>query len=454
VVVHEWGTFTSLQNEDGEALGGINTDDEPLPAFVHRLDDNFLIGPTQAPPVFFQGAPSCHPDVTMRLETPVLYFHLPADQRLQDVTVTAHFRGGWLSEFYPEADVKAPGVTRSAFGRLGADTVSTLAWKDLQVGGNGQGPASTEHVWTAPRAVQAQSVRTADGEAEKFLFYRGVAHIDAPIAVTRGAASSQLVLRSRLPLELAGQAPLPVTSAWLVDSREDGAVAFRPVPPLTLVSGDAVVASMDGRFEPGDYTAANEGKLRGLLHGALVSAGLFDDEARALLDTWELSYFKSAGVRMFFLVPRAWTDRYVPLNVSVAARVTRVMVGRIELVTPQQRNSLQQIGQITAKDMRAEADRLRNDFYARSGTKFQEPPTPESRQLFALFSDVMTGRKPLHAYGVDIPRGYQLYLSLGRFRNALVLDEAARRPAPGLTALISDYGLEGYQPPSSPVQAQ
>jgi hypothetical protein len=34
LVVHEWGTFTSLQDERGDALAGINIDDEPLPDFV------------------------------------------------------------------------------------------------------------------------------------------------------------------------------------------------------------------------------------------------------------------------------------------------------------------------------------------------------------------------------------------------------------------------------------
>ena len=60
--VHEWGTFISLQNESGDAIGGINTDDEPVPPFVHRLDGFALLTPTEAPPAFFKGAPSCHPD--------------------------------------------------------------------------------------------------------------------------------------------------------------------------------------------------------------------------------------------------------------------------------------------------------------------------------------------------------------------------------------------------------
>src|SRR5688572_8919158 len=39
LVVHEWGTFTSFQDARGEAIPGINVDDEPVPGFVHRLRD-------------------------------------------------------------------------------------------------------------------------------------------------------------------------------------------------------------------------------------------------------------------------------------------------------------------------------------------------------------------------------------------------------------------------------
>src|SRR3954454_17924109 len=79
LVVHEWGTFTSLQDESGNAIGGMNTDDEPVPSFVHNIANRLLIPSTEAPPSFFQGAPSCHPDVTMRLQTPVIYFYPSAD---------------------------------------------------------------------------------------------------------------------------------------------------------------------------------------------------------------------------------------------------------------------------------------------------------------------------------------------------------------------------------------
>ena len=34
LVVHEWGTFTGLQDDDGRELAGINIDDEPLPTLA------------------------------------------------------------------------------------------------------------------------------------------------------------------------------------------------------------------------------------------------------------------------------------------------------------------------------------------------------------------------------------------------------------------------------------
>src|SRR2546426_8046537 len=138
LVIHEWGTFTCLQDEAGQAIGGINTDDEPAPDFVHDLSRLLLIeSRKELPPQFFKGAPSCHPDVTMRLETPVIYFHPPKSQRApRTVDVDVRFRGGWLTQFYPEPNTAvAPGVkTWPRFGHLDGGTVGVLYWRALKVG--------------------------------------------------------------------------------------------------------------------------------------------------------------------------------------------------------------------------------------------------------------------------------------------------------------------------------
>ena len=289
------GTFTSLQDENGNAVGGINTDDEPVPKFVHRDADFLLLNPTQAPAFLFQGAPRCHPDVTMRLETPVLYFHPPASQpNAQGVNVKAAFRGGWLTEYFPAADATAPGVlpgSSGGFGHLTGKTVSTLSWNNLEVGGAWAGPPTDQHVWTAPRAVEAASVLGPHKEAEKFLFYRGVAHIDAPIRVARESDGNELALTGQWP-PAEGDKPVKVRSLWLVDIQEDGKVAYRVVPALTLGGGAPEVVKTPGTFRSVDYSADNLAKLKAALHDALVEEGLFGDEANALLNTWELSYFK------------------------------------------------------------------------------------------------------------------------------------------------------------------
>jgi hypothetical protein len=437
LVAHEWGTFTSLQDESGRTIGGINTDDEPVPKFVHRLTDSLLLRPTELPATFFQGAPSCHPDVTMRLETPVLYFHLPEGKpRAKDVSVRVEFRGGWLSEFYPDAEVNAPGLKPNGmvFGPLHSETMSTLAWNHLEVGGDWAGPTTDQHVWATPRAVRASAVRNAAGEAERFLFYRGVAHIDAPIAVSRDEHTATLTLRSRCPAEVASRQGLAVKWLWLVDIRPEGMVAFRTGPAVTLGGETKVLQSISARFALSDYSAANGDKLRGSLRAALVGDGLYDDEAWALLNTWELSYFKSPGMRLFFLVPRAWTDYYLPLDVSEPAQITRVMVGRIELVTPEQRDYLREIANMEPRRIGAEAEELHRNFYGRINTNQGE------------LSKVNAGQESLAAFGVSVPRSYQRYLALGRFRNALVLEEAARHPTAGLAHFISSYRLEGYKP--------
>src|SRR4051794_12112908 len=77
LAVHEWGTFTVLQNEKGQPIGGVNTDDEPVPGFVHTLDGPFIENVNRAPSLLSKSFPRCDPSVTVRLETPVLYFHAP-----------------------------------------------------------------------------------------------------------------------------------------------------------------------------------------------------------------------------------------------------------------------------------------------------------------------------------------------------------------------------------------
>src|SRR5947207_3876642 len=110
LIVHEWGTFTSLQDSQGITIGGITSDDEPLPRFVHDL----LRGRSDT--LDSKGIPrGAHDEITMRLETPVMYFHLPRGAKPMTLDVSVQFRGGLLSQFYPDATTNVPNAKSLPF---------------------------------------------------------------------------------------------------------------------------------------------------------------------------------------------------------------------------------------------------------------------------------------------------------------------------------------------------
>lgn len=352
LVVHEWGTFTSLQDETGRAIGGINSDDEPLPPFVHNLRDG-LIPRSPAEDLvaaLTKGVPFVMPTATMRLETPVLYFYPPDEAPLPlELDVRVEFRGGWLTQFYPDAIVQAPGINAREPARLSDDTLGRLEWRRLRVGGDGQAepPGTDSIVWNAPRGVAASPVTARNIkqpeliETERYLFYRGIANLDAPLKVVREA--DKLVIRPTP--QLARVVPgAEITTLWLTEIREDGLLAFRQIGPLSTAAAEAKTGlATASEFKPNDFTAGSLRRLREVIHQSLVKDGLFADEAYALLNTWEASYFRTPGLRLFYLVPRPWTDYYLPLTISAPATISRVMVARTEIVTPAQRALLRQV---------------------------------------------------------------------------------------------------------------
>jgi hypothetical protein len=155
-----------LQDEAGHTVAGVNTDDEPVPEFVHRISD-LIPQPSELAPVYYKGVPRSHRQVRMRLETPVLYFYPPAGiHEPLHATVQVGFRGGWLTEYFPQARVTAPGLQEGnfRFAGLTPKTTGTLEWHDLTIGGDYPLPETNAQVWLAPRQVKAATVR-APGRA-------------------------------------------------------------------------------------------------------------------------------------------------------------------------------------------------------------------------------------------------------------------------------------------------
>ena len=447
LTVHEWGTFTAFQNEKGESLRRINTDDEPVPEFVHQLNDRYLFSPTDLivdeQPRLTQGAKTADRRVTMRLETPVLYFHLPQGSDVLTVDVSVDFRRGLLTQFFPKAQATVkPPPDGPEDNPAGSFTHSgSLIWSGVQVGKAGTIPETTDSVWLAPRKVNAAPLTVGD-ESERFLFYRGVGDVKAPFRVERNAdqnlwifvnpnellqpelptpksevpvsTSTEKTKRARVPTSLW----LPVLVKrhfWLLDVHADGRSAYRRIPynPSELRFGDRLFVT-PGKFDEKEFSPDSVTALRAEMRSALIEDGLFEDEADALLNTWQLSYFLSPGQRLFFLVPQEWTDELLPLKLSVPADVKRVMVGRIELVTPAQRQLLRQLAETLVPDMTEvvasmkalKADPLKRDAY----------------------NALASGRGDSSILGVPVPPTYQSFLDLGRFRTSLILDSIDREP--------------------------
>lgn len=424
--IHEWGTFTALQGESGSPVGWINTEDEPVPPFCHRLSRSLLVPVDDLAPTFFKDAPRAHPDVILRLETPVVYFHPPPSAQLPvKVDLRVDFRGGWLTEYYPDARVGAPGLQNRTFqyGRLRPDTKGSLEWRDLEVGKKGEFPKTQDAVWLAPRNVKAAPVTTAAGESEQFLFYRGVAYMQAPLIISRDAAGKSLSIRTWCPPEIGNKGLLSIPRLWLADIREDGRTAFRTLPALKLTDG---LASAPLAFEEKDYSADRLRALRAEMHGGLVGDGLNPDEADALLNTWDASYFRSHGLRLFFLVPRLWTDYVLPLRTTLDADIHRVMIGRIELITRKQRGCVARIAATKSPD---------SAWYQEWAAKH-----PDAWKRFQQKREE-GNLSALREEKIEIPDDYLAYLELGRFRNAIVLSELKDNPTEGLRKFVDAYDL-------------
>jgi hypothetical protein len=398
LIVHEWGTFTSLQDRRGRTILGINTDDEPVPSFVHQVWGQRIItdGRLVSGIHLAQGAPECHPDVAMRMETPVLYFYPPADKDLLTVDVLVKYPGGWITEYYPDAMIEIASTEQRC--RIGPDTQSTLRWHGIEVGRqipDSGWPRTSEHVWLSPRKVASAPVQTANGESEKYLFYRGVGHAHAPIQVTRSGRVMEIrgVLPAESPTKKASIGPV-----WLLDVLPDGRSYWTSVLTHTVVScGESNLLAQIRLPDPKCSAYSSRiSELRASMAKGLIEQGLYPDEAAAMLDTWSLSYFRSSGLRVFYTLGQDWTDATLPLSIEAEIPVTiaRVMMGRLECITDWQEKHINTI--------------LASDY-----------PSAESLKS---------------------------YEHLGRFRQAIVLDHGNRLHSDKLLRISKAQVIDLFQP--------
>jgi hypothetical protein len=87
------------------------------------------------------------------------------------------------------------------------------------------------------------------------------------------------------------------------------------------------------KAEPlGDFTKA----VADALVERLTESGLYPKEAHAMVHTWRTSYFQNDGIRALFIMPQAWTEDFIPMTLDPKPKeLVRVMVGRLEMLTPE-----------------------------------------------------------------------------------------------------------------------
>jgi hypothetical protein len=302
LVIHEWGTFTSVAGIDGAPVQWaplLGTPD--LPCFVDHLSvHNLKYAPGQ-----------------VRMETPVLYFY---SSHPQVVSVHVAFPKGWITEWYPQATKVKPEISSARFPAAISGTAQA-DWSSVQIS-----PATALAFPTTNGPSRYFAARNTDAtpvqigkQQEKFIFYRGMGDFDV-------ALQAKFLADGQLRIQNTG----PQTVAFaIVFENHAGTIGYHIIHNL---AGSAEVSSSD--------LAGTLDSLRLELTEALVEFGLYEKEALAMLDTWQDSWFDE-GMRVFYIVPRSSVDSVLPLTITPEpAATSRVFVGRVELLSPVVRQTI------------------------------------------------------------------------------------------------------------------
>jgi hypothetical protein len=307
LIVHEWGTFTSIAGKDGVAvdwrpLNGASD----LPGFVYDAS-----GLTAGKGLRHEKrCIKCDMEAIVRMETPVIYFY--AD-RETTVSVRVDFSQGKITEWYPQArllyvpgpdDGRNPSVVD--WGRI---TILPGTAQNFPV------ESKPSHYYPA-RETDSAPLRVCGvkGEQrEKFLFYRGVGTFAPPLEAKLNRGN---VLVKNTGIE--------TIAPFILFENRGGKIGYQV---RGLLDGEVTL----------DRPSLNQtvAALERDLDKVLVAQGLYKKEAQAMIKTWRDSWFEE-GMRVFYLVPRKVIDSILLLTIEPRpSELTRVLVGRVEIITPE-----------------------------------------------------------------------------------------------------------------------
>lgn len=352
-VAHEWGTFTSVQGGDGVLLDWRPLQTSQLPKFVYNWQNPGARRQASSP-LLFAGKGGM---VTLqRMETPVIYFY--SDEN-RSVDVSVRFPQGLITEWYPQANQIGPAVVpvppmlarldsyahnagvKPQFslasllpGPVFAD--SRIRWQlEILAGKDAANQATSlpldhsgSHYFaareTAANFISVKSLLATNPapEHEKFLFYRGAGSFATPLRVTMNERNEITAVNTGIE---------PIEHLFILSLKNGKG---------ELAVSEKLSPGKDRTFsiDPGKGFLSQEALTKQTaetMAAALEAEGLYRKEAVAMVNTWKDSWFAEDGVRVLYLLPRAWTDRTLPINLNPEpGELVRVMVGRAEVLTP------------------------------------------------------------------------------------------------------------------------
>jgi hypothetical protein len=333
----------------GQVLEGLHHEEEALPAFVHARAPADTGG--------MKGLEMMPSGVTQKLETPVLYFYGTA----QPVSVHVDFPQGIVSQWYPDAAKFQP-----AIGAFSTVTGGSMDWQaKLEPGLTGFPEVAPTDIWAPSRNVASVPLQIG-GENERFIFYRGLGTFAVPFRAIANADGT---------ISISNDSPDSIPAVFLLRLGATGG-SIAEVGGLAPGQTRGNLVALAGAGAPVETYVADASSR---VAAALVKSGLHDDEARAMVDTWSKSYFRSQGLRVLYIVPRAWTDKLLPITISPRpVELVRTLVGRVELLTQADEQQL-----LTAVQAAASRGTAPTELIAQLG-RFAEP---KLRRALALAND-------------------------------------------------------------------
>jgi hypothetical protein len=419
-VVHEWGTFTSVQGADGSLLDWRPLESSRLPKFVYDWRKPGLA--RQPVAQLFPGKGAML--TLQRMETPVIYFY--AD-KAQTVDVSVHFPHGLITEWYPQADqigpssVPAPRIVATLDNcahHVGVKPAFSFAsllpnsgaldsqahWARVEILPSLEQKsfapfllrdASGSHYFTARDTdanllrLPARDTTNSMPQYEKFIFYRGVGNFSTPLLVT---------MESNDTLTLANEGSEPLAHLFVL-TVENHTASYLYTAGLHPGERRRIQLNQERAQEPLKTVST---RLGAKLAESLEQEGLYAREANAMVNTWRDSWFEEDGVRVLYVLPRAWTDRTLPLAFDPSpSELTRVMVGRAEVLSPALERRL--AGQLTKAEEGDSKAREELGAELRKLGRFAEPAfrlalqgttSDKSQQAWTVFQSALKPADP------------------------------------------------------------